>query len=112
LAGIDNERGITDAAVERLADCAWPGNIRQLRNFLWRLTVESAAPVLDLDAVAAIVAQAPRPTSRDMTLHAQHRERILATYVECSRNVSRAARQLGVSRNTIYRALADEDKRP
>jgi sigma-54 dependent transcriptional regulator, acetoin dehydrogenase operon transcriptional activator AcoR len=112
LAGIDKERGITDAAVERLADCAWPGNIRQLRNFLWRLTVESAAPVLDLDAVAAIVAQAPRPTSRDMTLHAQHRERILATYVECSRNVSRAARQLGVSRNTIYRALADEDKRP
>jgi transposase-like protein len=33
---------------------------------------------------------------------------VYATYIECHRNVSETARQLGVSRNTIYRALAEQ----
>ena len=39
------------------------------------------------------------------TLHDLQRARILATFGETGNNVSETARRLGVSRNTIYRAL-------
>jgi DNA-binding NtrC family response regulator len=65
-------------------------------------------PTIDLDAAAGVLGQAQSAPSEGSTLHEQHRARVYATYIECHRNVSETARQLGVSRNTIYRALAEQ----
>ena len=111
LADVEKERAIDDAAIQRLAECAWPGNIRQLRNVLSRLTLESSEPTIDLDVAAGVLGQAQSAPSQGSTLDEQHRARVYATYVECHRNVSETARQLGVSRNTIYRALAEQARR-
>jgi transcriptional regulator of acetoin/glycerol metabolism len=108
LADVDQERRIDDAAIQRLAEWAWPGNIRQLRNVLSRLTLEGSQPTIDLDAAAGVLGQAQSAPSQGSTLHEQHRAGVYATYIECHRNVSETARQLGVSRNTIYRALAKQ----
>jgi transcriptional regulator of acetoin/glycerol metabolism len=97
-------------AIDYLAGRVWPGNIRELRNVLSRLTLEERAPLIDLPAVAAMLAPPAakrRGESRGSTLHAQHCAQVLAAYAECSNNVSKAARKLGVSRNTIYRVLAE-----
>jgi len=62
-------------------------------------TPADTAPPVSLAAPEAVTA----PTMRDMEL-----EFMRQTLERCGGNVSRAARLLGVSRNTIYRRLAQE----
>ncbi len=106
LATIDARRSLSPAAVEHLAKCAWPGNIRELRNVLSRLTLQTEDYVIDYPAVASIAGHQIE-AKRGSTLQAQHCAQVLSTYAETGNNVSETARRLGVSRNTIYRVLDD-----
>jgi transcriptional regulator of acetoin/glycerol metabolism len=105
LAGVAPHWRITDDAVEMLQRGPWPGNVRELRSVLTRLTLMGAGGAGRIDAatLAATPLAGPLPPAG---LHAQQRARIASVYRECGSNVSAAARKLGVSRNTIYRALA------
>jgi sigma-54 dependent transcriptional regulator, acetoin dehydrogenase operon transcriptional activator AcoR len=104
LETIDPSRYLTASALDCLVQCAWPGNIRELRNALSRLTLNSEDRMLDADLVEAILGR--RSANRGTgTLHEQHVARVVATFAECANNISETARRLGVSRNTIYRAL-------
>jgi transcriptional regulator of acetoin/glycerol metabolism len=103
LHAIDAACEITPATVSHLAARSWPGNIRELRNVLARLTLAAANNVID-DAAVESGSDLPPPTASG-SLHDVQRARILAVYAETAGNVSETARRLGVSRNTIYRAL-------
>ncbi len=103
LGTIDPACDVTAKALARLAPCPWPGNIRELRNMLARLTLGVANGLIDEACVEAVIDQAP-PTTPG-SLHDVQRARILMVYAETTGNVSETARRLGVSRNTIYRAL-------
>jgi transcriptional regulator with PAS, ATPase and Fis domain len=106
LATIDPLRTLSPRLAEHLATCAWPGNIRELRNVLSRLTLQSEDSVID-DPEAALIAAPQIEAKRGSTLQGRHRAQVLSTYTETGNNVSETARRLGVSRNTIYRALDD-----
>jgi sigma-54 dependent transcriptional regulator, acetoin dehydrogenase operon transcriptional activator AcoR len=106
LATIDARRTLSPGLVEHLAKCAWPGNIRELRNVLSRLTLQTEDSVIDYPEAASI-AGAQLEAKRSGTLHGRHRAQVLSTYAETGNNISETARRLGVSRNTIYRALDD-----
>ena len=106
LATIDARRTLSARLVEHLAECAWPGNIRELRNVLSRLTLQTEDSVIDYPEAALIGGQHTEER-RSGTLQGRHRAQVLSTYAETGNNVSETARRLGVSRNTIYRALDD-----
>jgi sigma-54 dependent transcriptional regulator, acetoin dehydrogenase operon transcriptional activator AcoR len=106
LAAIDTQRTLSPRLVEHLAACAWPGNIRELRNVLSRLTLQMEDSVIDYPE-AALIAGLQIESKRSSTLQGRHRAQVLSTYAETGNNVSETARRLGVSRNTIYRALDD-----
>jgi sigma-54 dependent transcriptional regulator, acetoin dehydrogenase operon transcriptional activator AcoR len=106
LATIDARRTLSPGLVEHLAKCAWPGNIRELRNVLSRLTLQTEDSVIDYPEAASI-AGPQLETKHSGTLHGRHRAQVLSTYAETGNNISETARRLGVSRNTIYRALDD-----
>ena len=106
LATIDARRTLSPRLVDHLAKCAWPGNIRELRNVLSRLTLQTEDSVIDYPE-GALIADAVIEEKRTWTLQGQHRAQVLSTYAETGKNVSETARRLGVSRNTIYRALDD-----
>jgi transcriptional regulator of acetoin/glycerol metabolism len=110
LRSIDQDCDVTPGALARLARCPWPGNIRELRNVLARLTLGATLGVtngpIDEACVAALLEQAP-PTSLE-SLHDVQRARILTVHAETAGNISETARRLGVSRNTIYRALGQK----
>jgi transcriptional regulator of acetoin/glycerol metabolism len=90
-------------AMAALAAHGWPGNIRELRHVLTRLTLaETPGRITATDVAAALgpAAEAPPASLRALTT-----ARIVAAHREAGGNLSATARRLGVSRNTVYRAL-------
>ena len=108
LGAIDPNCEITPATIAHLAARPWPGNIRELRNMLARFTLANADGFIDEAGVEAMIDQAPLTTPG--SLHDIQRARILVVYAETAGNISETARRLGVSRNTIYRALGQKSR--
>jgi transcriptional regulator with PAS, ATPase and Fis domain len=108
LSAIDPDCKITSATIAHLATRPWPGNIRELRNMLARLTL-TADGFINEAGVKAAIQEAPLAASG--SLQETHRSHILAMHAETAGNVSETARRLGVSRNTIYRALGQKAPR-
>jgi transcriptional regulator of acetoin/glycerol metabolism len=115
LGQIAPEMRISDAAMARLQSHDWPGNIRELRNFLTRLSLSGACRIEAVDvgamlpqqkAEVAAVAVAPEgATHCGSVLRDVQARQVHAAMRDAGGNVSEAARLLGVSRNTIYRAM-------
>ena len=104
LRTVSPDTEIEDAALAFLETQAWPGNIRELRNLLTRLTLTQEGGALRLASIAACIGAAGMPASP--RLKDQTTERIVTVHRDLGGNLSAAARRLGVSRNTVYRALA------
>jgi len=111
---IDPSVMLAQSAIDRLAAQNWDGNIRELRNVLCRLSMSEYGSIIDEAAVEAAIgrcdggrpaldAAAGEGSGRD--LHAMQRSHVLRTFAETGNNISKTARRLGVSRNTVYRAL-------
>ena len=118
LASIAPGCRLQPCALERLQHLAWPGNIRELRNMLVRLTLTEPDRPLDAEAIEALLQAGPAPArplpdeaeripapGRTPTLRDAVRNRIASAYRDTGGNLSETARRLGVSRNTIYRAI-------
>jgi transcriptional regulator of acetoin/glycerol metabolism len=67
--------------------------------------VEPVSPVPEARVVTAEPVSSPAPHPTPTTLHAQEMAAIRQAVDAAGGNISRAARQLGVARNTIYRKL-------
>ena len=113
---IDPSADLTESAIDRLAELEWDGNIRELRNVLSRLSLGGPGSLIDEAAVEVVVGHScnerlPREGSNSHglrnDLHEIQRARVLTVYAETGNNISKTARRLGVSRNTIYRTLRD-----
>jgi len=94
---------IDEAAIERLATHAWPGNFRELRSVLTRaLLVQGGHRLGVADVTALLPSAACQPSSviQQTTLETIRRE-----YERTGHNVSQTSRNLGVSRTTVYRYL-------
>jgi len=87
----------------------WPGNVRELKSAVLHATAlaNGAAEIAREHFPRPLVA--PSSRGRSTTRKGIVREAIKATLAACAGNVSEAARRLGASRNTIYRALEDDD---
>jgi sigma-54 dependent transcriptional regulator, acetoin dehydrogenase operon transcriptional activator AcoR len=106
LDAIEPDCEITPATVAHLAARAWPGNIRELRNILARFTLAAADDFINETNAEDMTVHPPETESG--SLHNIQRARILVVYAETAGNISATARRLGVSRNTIYRALGQK----
>jgi two-component system response regulator AtoC len=105
--------GVSAGALEVLTRYGWPGNVRELENVIHRAVVLSGGPVVMLDDVPLDVAM-PETGSRlgeDTGLPLREacdqfeRQYVLRVLERVQWNVSRAARLLGVHRNTILTKL-------
>jgi two-component system response regulator AtoC len=98
--GVARVPEISSAAMGRLEEHAWPGNIRELRAI-----VERAVVLVDGDVVTCETLEAaglpPTIVHGPFTDDDEERSRLLAALSECGGNQSRAARILGVPRNTL-----------
>jgi len=107
-------RGVSAGALETLMRYDWPGNVRELENVLHRAVVLTREPVLHLQDIPLDVAL-PETGSRlaeDTGLPLREaceqfeRQYVLRVLEGVGWNVSRAARLLGVHRNTVLAKLS------
>ncbi len=94
---------IDDAAIERLALHAWPGNFRELRSVLTRALLAQGGHRLGVTDVSGLLPAATGPAHSVIQQGTQ--ETIRREYERTGHNVSLTSRNLGVSRTTIYRYL-------
>jgi two-component system NtrC family response regulator len=100
-------RGFTQAALRAMAAHRWPGNVRELENRIQRGVILAQDAYLrpeDLDLSPAGGAPAGLPTLQDARDRAE-RELVIEALTRNAGNVSRAARELGVSRPTLHDVL-------
>jgi two-component system response regulator AtoC len=111
-------------ALDRLVAERWPGNIRQLENFVQRLVVLADGPIISAEAVAReLGAQTTFSTQStafrappgqqmssatgplDETLRRAERRALERALEQAAGNRTLAARLLGISRRTLYNKL-------
>jgi len=110
-------RGVSPAARRRLLAYNWPGNVRQLRNFVESMVVVDCDGLLDVDALPEELADrpedpaAPGPTSLPglvgKPLAEIERLFLAETLRLAAGNREEAARMLGIGERTLYRKIKE-----
>ncbi|MBQ5943035.1 sigma-54-dependent Fis family transcriptional regulator [Massilia sp. AB1] len=101
-------KGISKQALRAMAQHDWPGNIRELINRMRRAMVLAEKRLImpeDLELAlqdSAIILRDGLDTSRGSA----ERIAISNSLAKCGNNITQAARDLGVSRMTLYRLMA------
>lgn len=98
---------ITPAALQRLLAHDWPGNLRELRNVLDYATSLCNEGIIDLDDLPELSAtsQPARAEALAIGIHNDEPEALLPALRAAQWNVSAVARQMGLSRMTLYRRM-------
>ena len=105
---------------EALLGQRWPGNVRQLKNVMERLTALHPGGVLEpqdiaedmpANSAAGPLSSLPWKEAREQYLASFELSYAQALLARCDGNVSAAAREAGVDRKTFY-ALLKRDREP
>jgi len=100
---------IPDETMDALVHWRWPGNIRELENFLERAVILTRGPVLYVPLAELQMAEDPQePAEQNPTLHEAEREHILRVLRETKGQIGGddgAAARLGLKRTTLNSKL-------
>jgi transcriptional regulator with PAS, ATPase and Fis domain len=106
-----NTTGISSEALARLECYAWPGNVRELRNVIERIMILEDKQRIDVEDLprsmrSASTGEPPRVEGAElpvgtMTLDEMERAAITRALQQSDRNQVRAAKLLGISRDTL-----------
>ncbi len=101
-------KGLSAAALRKLADYDWPGNVRELRNVIERAVVLCAGPTIDeadIWLAPLELAKAAEAPFEPKTLEAWEAIHIGRTLAHTDWNKSKAAELLGIERSTLDRKI-------
>jgi len=119
LAQINREEGATKefgaAALRRMAAYSWPGNVRELKNTIERIVLLEAEDEIRLEHLpiemhrpaATAGGGDPFPSGAVRPLAAIEKLAIEHALRVCDGNKTRAAQQLGISRQTLRTKLKE-----
>jgi transcriptional regulator of acetoin/glycerol metabolism len=105
---------LSERLIEALCAHRWPGNLRQLRNALRAMIARRSCDRLDLDDLPSDYSLGARPgeaepapsDTRALNALGKAERAALLRELELERgNISHVARNLGVSRNAVYRKM-------
>ena len=112
LETLDKPPQLEMEALELLESYHWPGNIRELRNFLTRLSIFTGVEkeIICAKDVQSLLRNLPSKISekdKRGNLAEQERDIVLYVYARHKGNISAVARELGISRNKVYKKLKE-----
>lgn len=99
--------GFRSEAMRKLIENPWPGNVRELENSIEHAVVLAKGSQIDLkDLPSALVEPPPFDSAQPPLSIVESEERLIRDVLEaCDWNKAEAARQLGISRSTLYEKL-------
>lgn len=100
------ERGrlqVSPAATRKLNAYAWPGNVRELQHVMERAVILSKTDILESDDF--ILHVPGKKKSDPSTLEEMERSMIETSLEKNQGNLTKAAAQLGISRQTLYNKI-------
>jgi two-component system, NtrC family, response regulator len=99
-------KGLSEDALALIASYAWPGNIREMENRLKRAVLMADTPYVtaaDLNISQNLDEAPPIRVLNLREVREQAESKAIREALQlCSRNIAAAARQLGVTRPTLY----------
>ncbi len=101
-------RGYTPAAVERLTNFDWPGNVRQLQNEVQRAVLLCEGDEVDASDLSISKVRAPDDDAQDTNftlLEGVERNAIVQMLKETGGNKLETAKRLGIGRQTLYNKI-------
>jgi DNA-binding NtrC family response regulator len=102
-------RGYTQAAIDRLTDFEWPGNVRQLQNEIQRAVLLCEGIEIDAADLSITTNKPIEHTEETDTgytlLESVERNVIVQTLKTVAGNKLEAAKRLGIGRQTLYNKL-------
>ena len=109
-AGQETVPSISDEAMAWLKAHDWPGNIRELQNTMERAVLLCQGPEITMDDLATAAASPSISSVSGGATSAPadenpERQRIIEALEQCAGNQTRAAKLLGISRNTLLARL-------
>lgn len=105
-------KGFSSTAVAAIAQHNWPGNVRELINRVRRALVMADGKWIEPDDLDLSLAMPAHEPGLDDARCRSELHAIRTCLDRSGQNVSRAARDLGVSRTTMYRLLTKHGMRP
>ncbi len=94
---------ISDDAFRLLMDHDWPGNIRELENAMERAVVVARGNIIqEEDLPPKIYKQPTGAPASSNSLKENEKFLISRVLAECGNNMLKAAKELGISRSTLY----------
>jgi two-component system response regulator HydG len=106
---------ISENALEILKSYDWPGNIRQLRNYIRTMVVMSDSDTLDIKDIPSEIRQVRQLSGQVSTanglggvsLNKLEKQAIIDTLAKVHNNREQAAKILGIGERTLYRKIKE-----
>jgi len=109
--------------IDILKSYSWPGNIRELKNIVERITVNTKGEIVDRSDIPEYVIEEINANENNISDNCYELEKgslndvlaeiekkiILDTLAKCNDNKAETARVLGIPRMTLYRKLKEMD---
>ncbi|KUJ83389.1 sigma-54-dependent Fis family transcriptional regulator [Microbulbifer flavimaris] len=99
---LGEDKQLAPDAQQALVQYSWPGNVRELQNSMQRAAVLSRSATIDAQTLAL---PAQEKSSRAEISFEPSRELLEQTLANCDGIIAQAARELGLSRQALYRRL-------
>lgn len=97
--------GFTDEANDVLQDYTWPGNVREMKHLIERAVLLNGSGLLDADILGLDKKETAKETenemNEDLTLGEAELHLIKQALERTNRNVSKASRELGITRMAL-----------
>jgi DNA-binding NtrC family response regulator len=97
--------GFAKQAIAAMMAYDWPGNVRELFNRVQRAVVMTDRRMIAPADLGLAIEEGPGSVGLDTARTMAERDAIYVTFNRVGRNVTHAARELGVSRMTLYRLM-------
>jgi DNA-binding NtrC family response regulator len=102
---------VSSSTLRRLEKHNWPGNIRELQHSVERAVIMSEAQVLEPNDFFLSQMENNKPENTGTTMNLEETEKILIRKVvdKHGGNISKAAKELGLTRASLYRRIEKYD---